>query len=275
MVLNISKRLLFIASFFFFSFNANAWGVLGHRIVGKIAESYLTPNAKKQVAKILGTETMGMSANWADFIKSDTALSYLSPWHYMDVKGGLSYAEFQSYLKNDTVTDAYTKLNFLFKELKNKNLAKDKKVMYLKLLIHIVGDIHQPLHVGHTEDRGGNDIKVFWMGSPTNLHTVWDSRLIDFQQLSYTEYAAAINHATKAERNTLQKQPLKDWLYQTYQIAEKVYGDIHADEKLGFLYNYKFIEILNHQLLVGGIHLAGLLNEIFDSKPPSTHYHKK
>ena len=257
------KKAAVLILFFYLPVQSNAWGVLGHRIVGEIAESYLTPKAKNEIKKILGTESIAIAANWADFIKSDSTMSYLSPWHYVDIKGGLSFAEFKDYFKKDTIADAFTKLNFLIKELKNKNLPMDKKAMYLKLVIHIVGDIHQPLHVGHPEDKGGNDIKVTWLGSPTNLHSVWDSKLIDIQQLSYTEYAAAINHTTISQRKALQKQQLIDWLYQTYQVADKVYANIKPDDKLSFQYNYKFIGILEQQLLRGGVHLAGLLNEIF------------
>ena len=266
MALSIFKRIIIISLFFYLPSHTNAWGVLGHRIVGQIADSYLTPTAKKEIQKILGTESIAMSSNWADFIKSDSTMDYISPWHYVNIKGGLSREEFHAYFKNDTIADAYTKINFLVKELKNRSLAKDKKAMYLKLLIHIVGDIHQPLHVGRPEDRGGNDIKVTWFGAATNLHSVWDSRLIDFQQLSYTEYTAAINHISPARRAMLQKQNLIDWFYQSYQIAEKVYADIKPDERLSYLYNYKFIAILDQQLLIGGVHLAGLLNEIFSPR---------
>jgi hypothetical protein len=265
-MINISKKICIIFLFFYLPFQTNAWGVLGHRIVGQIADSYLTLTAKKAISKILGNESIAMATNWADFIKSDTTLKYISPWHYADINGGLSYLEFQTYLKNDTIVDAYTQLNFLIKQLKNKQLTKDKKAMYLKLLIHIVGDIHQPLHVGHVEDEGGNKIKVTWFGTPTNLHSVWDSKIIDFQQLSYTEYATAINHTTLAQRITLQKQPLNDWFYQTYQIAGKVYNDIKPDDKLSYVYNYNYIDILNQQLLIGGVHLAALLNDIFGAK---------
>jgi hypothetical protein len=264
--MNVLKSIVFISLFFYLPLQLNAWGALGHRIVGQIAESYLTPTAKKEIQKILGTESIAISANWADFIKSDSTMDYLSPWHYINIKSGLSQEEFHTYFKNDTIVDAYTKLNFLTRELKNKSLAKDKKAMYLKLLIHIVGDIHQPLHIGKPEDRGGNDVKVTWFGSATNLHSVWDSRLIDFQQLSYTEYTDAINHISPTRRAMLQKQRLIDWLYQSYQVVEKVYADIKPDEKLSYLYNYKFIGMLNQQLLIGGVHLAGLLNEIFGGK---------
>ena len=112
-MINISKKIIIVCFFFYLPFQSNAWGVLGHRIVGQIADSYLTPTAKKAISKILGNESIAMATNWADFIKSDTTMKYLSPWHYVDINGGLSYPEFQSYLKNDTIVDAYTQLNFL------------------------------------------------------------------------------------------------------------------------------------------------------------------
>jgi hypothetical protein len=262
----IFKKVVLISLFFYLPFNSNAWGVLGHRIVGQIAESYLSPNAKKEVIKILGTESIAMATNWADFIRSDTSFNYLSKWHYININEGLAFEEVQAILKNDTTVNAYTKINFLSKQLRTKSLTKEIKTFYLKLLIHIVGDIHQPMHVGRPDDQGGNKVNVLWFNAPTNLHSVWDSRLIDFQQLSYTEYAAAINHTTKAQRLFWQKQPISEWIWESYQMAEKIYGDIMPDDKLGYLYNYKFIETVNNGLLKGGVHLAGLLNEIFKIK---------
>lgn len=265
--MNISKRIkgiISIALFFYLPLQVNGWGMIGHRVVGEIADSYLTPYAKQEVAKILGTESIAMASNWPDFIKSDSTMAYLSPWHYLNIKGGLTFNEVQTFLKNDTAVDAYTKINFLVKELKNKKLPGDKKAAYLKLLIHIVGDIHQPLHAGRPEDLGGNRIKVLWLNVPYNLHQVWDVQLITFQELSYTEYSAAINHTTRAQRMLWQKQPVSEWVWESYQIAEKIYADVkQPEEKLGYNYNYKFIETLNRQLLKGGVHLARLLNEIF------------
>jgi len=259
-----SKKLLLLVLFFYLPFQSGAWGLLGHRIVGQIADHYLTPLARIQVAKILGIESIAMTSNWPDFIRSDTSYNYLSNWHYINIKGGMSYNEVRSLLFSDTAINAYTKINFLVKELRKKNLPTKDKLFYLRFLIHIVGDIHQPLHVGRPEDRGGNQIKVLWFNVPYNLHQVWDQQLINFQQLSYTEYTTAIDHTTKAQRIAWQKEPLHDWFWQSYQIAEKVYGDVKMpDEKLGYLYNFLYIDILNNQLLKGGIHLAGLLNSIY------------
>ena len=131
-------------------------------------------------------------------------------------------------------------------------------------MIHLVGDIHQPLHVGRLEDLGGNKVKVLWFKDSSNLHQVWDEKLIDFQQLSYTEYAAAINFSSKEQRKIWQEEPLSLWFYQSYQHAEKIYAEVKApDEKLGYQYNFKYIKTLDEQLLKGGVRLAGLLNDIF------------
>jgi len=265
MILRNINKFALLYLFFLLPFYTNAWGVLGHRIVGQIAESYLTPKAKLEISKILGTESIAMATNWADFIKSDSTMAYLSPWHYLNIPRGLTFSEVQSYLKNDTIVDAYTKINFLVKQLKSKQLSKDRKTFYLKLLIHFVGDIHQPLHVAELEE-GGNKIKVLWFNSPSNLHQVWDSKLIDFQQLSYTEYSNAINHTTKTERMLWQKQPMNEWIWNSYQISEKIFDDVkQPEEKLGYQYNFKYINILNQQLVKGGVHLAGLLNQLFGS----------
>jgi hypothetical protein len=263
MLLRNVKKILLLGCFFYLPFTSMAWGVLGHRIVGQVADSYLSLNAKKAIAKILGTESIAMASNWPDFIKSDTTFAYLSPWHYVNIKAGMTIAEVKDFLDKDTNVDAYTKINFLVKELKNKKLSAGNKAFYLKLLIHIVGDIHQPLHVGRIDDLGGNKIKLTWFGTPTNLHRVWDEQLINFQQLSYTEYTTAINHTTASQRKIWQKQGLKTWIYESYQSVEKIYADVKPDDKLDYLYNFKFVGLLNTQLLKGGVHLAGLLNEIF------------
>jgi hypothetical protein len=258
------KKIIFLFLIFSLPVYSFGWGVLGHRIVGNIAENYLTAKAKKAIHKILGDESMAMASNWADFIKSDNAYRYISSWHYIDFDPGMSKDQIEDYLAKDTATDIYTKMNFLINELKNKELPVDKKKMDLKLLIHFVGDVHQPFHVGHREDLGGNKIKVTWFNKPTNLHAVWDEQLVDFQQLSYTEYTEAINHTTTEQRRAWQKQPISDWIVESYQLSEKLYDDIKkSDQKLSYRYNYDHIQQVNEQLLKAGVRLAGLLNEIF------------
>ena len=172
MIFNRIKKTILLILFFYLPFSSMAWGVLGHRIVGQIADTYLTKQTKKEIYKILGNESIAITSNWPDFIKSDPAYDYLDRWHYINLKAGLSESVVKAYLVTDTVTDAYTKINWLTVQLKNKELEQDKRVLYLRLLVHIVGDIHQPLHVGRPDDRGGNSIKILWFNNPFNLHQI-------------------------------------------------------------------------------------------------------
>ena len=240
-----------------------SWGVLGHRIVGQVAEAYLTKNTKAKIKNLLGNESIALAANWGDFIKSDSNYNYLSSWHYDNFPAGLSRDSFYTFLRSDTTDGAYKALNFLQGELKRKDLPVEKQAMYLKLLIHFVGDIHQPLHMGRLEDLGGNRIRVLWFNDNVNLHQVWDERLVNFQQLSYTEYEKAINHPTPAQRKAWANSPVEDWLYESYQCAEKIYAGVSPDQKLGYRYNFDYISMVNEQLLKGGLRLAKLLNEIY------------
>jgi S1/P1 Nuclease len=261
---NFLKKLILGIAIIYAPLQSWAWGAEGHRIAGQIADSYLTPKARKAIQAILGNESIAITSNWADFIKSDPSYNYLSVWHYVDLDKVYTYPELQDYLNHDTNVDAYTKLQFLISELKKNDLSKENKLLYLRMLIHVAEDVHQPLHVGHTEDKGGNDIKVTWFNNSTNLHSVWDSQLIEFQQLSYTEYTAAINHTTAAQRAEWQKAPISQWLFESNQIAEKLYSEVKSGDALNvYKYNFSHIDIVNQQLVKAGVRLAGILNKLF------------
>lgn len=259
-------KISFVIVLFSFPVKAMCWGQLGHRVVAEIADSYLTAKTKAEIKKILGNESIAMASNWGDFIKSDTTYKYLDTWHYINFEKNLTYSQLKEVLKKDTgkVNDAYAAITFLTKELKKKSLTLQKKRMYLKLLIHFVGDVHQPLHVSPVGTTGGNDVKVQWFGQSSNLHRVWDSELIEGQQLSYTEYAAYLNHPTSAQIKKWQAEPLSKWLYDSYVLAQDLHNEItEANPKLSYRYNYDHIKTLEQQMLKGGVHLAGLLNDIF------------
>ncbi len=259
-----AKYLLLIALFFYLPVSSWAWGMLGHRIVGQVAESYLSKKTKKEIRKILGSESVAMSSTWADFIKSDSTYDYLDTWHYINFPKNLQLAEFQAFLAKDTGVNAYNKINFLAAELKKKDLPADKKRMYLRLIIHFVGDIHQPLHASPDGTAGGNAVRVTWFGQNTNLHRVWDSQLIENQQLSYTEYATHINHTSRVQRALWQGQPMSQWLFESYSISDRLIDEIkEPNARLGYEYNFKYVDLLNEQLLKGGVRLAAVLNDIF------------
>ncbi|MCO5935539.1 S1/P1 nuclease [Mucilaginibacter sp. RB4R14] len=261
---SIFKKIILGIAIIYLPVQAMAWGTNGHRISGQIADSYLNAKARAAIKAILGTESLAITSNWADFIKSDPQYNYLYNWHFINMEREYSYPEMQEFLKKDTLTDAYTKINFLVGELKKKNLAKNNKRLALRMLIHIIEDIHQPMHTGHLSDKGGNDVKLKWFDKDTNLHSIWDSQLIDFQQLSYTEYVSWINHPTVAQIKDWQKSPVSQWLLESNHLAAKIYAGVKDTDKINvYKYNFEYIGTLNDQLVKGGVRVAALLNQIF------------
>jgi hypothetical protein len=264
--MKMMKKLFIAALFFYLPLQTMAWGQLGHRIVAQIADSYLTPKARLELQKILGNESLAMAANWGDFIKSDPNYKYLYNWHFVDLKAGESFDSAAAYLQTDTLPNAYNKINFMVRELKsNKSLPADKKLLYVRMIIHIVGDIHQPFHCGRADDQGGNKVQLMWGNEQTNMHSIWDTKLIESQQYSYTEYANNLNHTTAAQRAAWQKTDLLHVVYESNQIAEGLYNEIKEPNQKLNVYNYIFLHIhtAEDQMLKGGVRLAGILNGIF------------
>lgn len=235
------------------------WGQTGHRVIGQIAEWHLSKRTYQQISKILGPESMAMASTWMDEIRSDTTYNFTYTWHWVTIPTGQQYDQ----AIQEPTGNAYAALQNIITALKSDTLSSLEEEAYLKMLIHLVGDLHQPLHVGTGEDRGGNDVQVQWMGEDTNLHSVWDSRMIDSKQLSFTELAQHLNRQiTKQLRKNWQAASLADWLKEAMALRAAVY-DIPEDHSLGYHYLYKNYPIVEQRLLVAGVRLAGILNEIY------------
>lgn len=250
------KNLLVIL-FMMTSFSALAWGPIGHRVVGEVASKHLDNKAKRAIKELLGHESMAISSNWADFIKSDRSWDKASPWHYVTIEDDQTY-ETSSINPQGDVVEA---IGRMIKTLKDKKASNLQKVQALKFLIHFVGDIHQPFHVGRGPDRGGNNIIVKWFNTESNMHRVWDEDLINYQQLSYTEYAVMVDHASKDEIKQWQSDDINVWIRENIMLRPLIYAI--GDGKLGYDYNFKVVKAMNLQLQKAGVRLAGILNEIY------------
>ena len=189
-----------------------AWAAEGHKICGQIAVNYLTPKAKQAIKAILGNESLAAAGTWADNIKGNPNYHYLQVWHFVDIDKTFTYPQLVSWLNDDNRIDAYTRLNFLIYKLKQNQLTSYDRLLLLHLLIHLVEDVHQPLHTGHTYDHGGNSIKLRWFNKRTNLHSVWDYQLINYQHMGYKRYAALIDHPAPQQVLQWQRAPISQWI---------------------------------------------------------------
>lgn len=251
-------KIIVLISALFCSLMAGAWGMIGHRVVGEVAEAHLNENAKERVAAILGTMTLAEVSNWMDDIKSDDRYDSLRPWHYTTIPEGKTYADITPSDNGDVVQGIKQMIN----GLKSGELSAQREKEFLMILVHLVGDVHQPLHVGNGEDRGGNDIKVEWFWESSNLHRVWDSGMIDSKQYSYTELSKLVNHPTKEEVATWQSSSVEDWANECLVFRDGIY-DLPSNNKINYEYRYAHWDTIKQQLCKGGVRLAGILNEIY------------
>lgn len=234
------------------------WGQIGHRTVGHIADGMLTKKAQKHVKRVLGNETLAEVSTWMDEVRSDDAYDYANTWHYCTIPDGMTYEEAPTQEGGDVVWA----IEKMIKELKSGNLTAIQEETNLRFLVHLVGDIHQPLHVGNGTDRGGNDVKVTWFGSKTNLHSVWDSRMIDGKQFSYTELADWVNHASKTQVKEWQSASVRDWAHESMTYRDQVYA-VPENGRLSYRYSYDNFDLIKLRIHQAGVRLAGVINDIY------------
>ena len=243
-----------------------AWGTTGHRVIAQLAEENISKKTKKEIDRLLEGYPMAYWANWADFIKSDTTgkWDHTHIWHYFNITGNLSHQAFMEEIKKANQENVYGQISVFQEILKNKNASDDEKRIALYFLIHLVGDLHQPMHIGRLDDLGGNLITVYWFNNPTNIHSIWDSALLNYENYSYTEYTAILNKLNKTEKTKLKSGTLEDWLFETYQITNEIYTSIKKEDKLQYDYQYKYKYTVELLLKRAGLRLARILDESFN-----------
>ncbi len=255
--------LIFLIVFSYHQSSANNtadWGPTGHRTTGVIAEKHLTKKAKKHIDQLLHGQSLALVSTFGDDIKSDSRYNKFYTWHYVNFPFNTKYKDSDKNPKGDVITG----IDYCIQVLKNKNSSIEDQIFYLKLLVHLIGDMHQPLHVGKAEDKGGNDIQVRWFNKGTNLHRLWDSDMIEHFNMSYTELAANADQLSKHQIKMIQEGSVLDWVYETQKLAMQTYNSAKIGEKLGYRYAYDHFSTARSQLQKAGIRLAKILNDIYD-----------
>ena len=261
---------LLCATLFLSSISAFAWGPKGHDVVAAIAEQHLTKKARKALDELLDGKSIVYFSSWMDSIQNspywENGYNQTKTWHYGNVDKGLTY---QTMAKNPA-GDVVTGLEFLTKELTENfdNLTDSMKVDYVKMIVHMVGDLHCPMHAGRLSDRGGNGMKVRWFGQNTNLHSVWDSKMIDSaRKWNYSEWVEQLDRTDKKFKKSVMCGTYEEWFVDTVEGAASIYEYVEnmgvENPNLSYKYVYEFSPLLEDRLLVGGYRLAYVLNMIF------------
>jgi hypothetical protein len=253
------KKLLFLL-IPFLSF-ANDWGKTGHRIVGEIAERQLTEEVREIVYDILDGESLSSVSTWPDEMRSNPDWKPYDKWHYVNLPLDVEYPDANTPEENVvTIIERATAI------LKSPTADKEMKKFYLKYLIHLVGDLHQPMHTGRYEDYGGSKIRLKFKGrkgteTNTNLHVLWDSNLIDDFKMSFTEWS---NHLeNKFRKKEVKQSNVLEWTFESHWWARDIYKNTKEGDYLSYDYVYKYQPVLEKRLYQAGKRLGNLLNEIF------------
>lgn len=234
-----------------------AWGPTGHRAIGEVANEYLSLRAKKKLLSIMDGQSLAMASTWMDEVRADRKYDHWADWHWVTIPDGRTYEETEKNAKGDIIQT----LERVILELKSGQLNVEAQRERIKILVHLVGDIHQPLHVGTGNDKGGNEVAVKWFGGRSNLHRVWDSDMIEHSLLSYTELAQSLPRPARQDRAVWQQASVREWAMESYKLRTDVYAI--GDGSLGYGYSYKHWSTVSRRLLQAGVRLAGVLNEIY------------
>lgn len=234
------------------------WGNTGHRAIGEIANKHLSKKIRRKIKKLLNGQSLAMISTYADDIKSDRAYRKYSTWHYVNLNDNETYKTSKKNPKGDLVTGIAKCKQVIM----DATSSREDKIFHLKMLVHLIGDLHQPMHVGRVSDRGGNDFKVKWFYNGSNMHRVWDSEMINSFNMTYTELANNTSALSKAQVKSLQEGTVVDWANESKVIAQKIYRSAKSEENLRYRYMYDHFKTVREQLQKGGIRLAKVLTEI-------------
>lgn len=238
-----------------------AWGPKGHDVVAYIAEQHLSKRAKRSIEQILDGHSMVYVANWMDNASHTPEYSYTKTWHYCNIE----HAEdgYEGAYK-EPKGDVVVAINDIVLRLKSGELSVAEERVQLMMLIHLVGDLHNPMHVGRVSDRGGNGVKVKFFGKSTNLHSAWDSDIVEAaHRWSYKEWQEQIDRVTKNQCKSYMQGDVVSWISDTLTITSQIYEETPAGTNISYDYVAKYTPIIEEQLLKGGIRLASLLEEIY------------
>lgn len=254
---------------------AAAWGPIGHRVSADLAGRNISGHTRAEIELILGKEGLEEAATWPDEQRSNPGPFWqetAGAYHYVTLPTGRTV----DMLEHPPEGDAITALEQFTGVLRDPAASREDKALALRFVVHIVADLHMPLHVGKEGDRGGNDFKVLWFEEPTNLHWVWDEGMILRQQLSYSEYAVRLERrTTPGEVIAWWDADPAIWIAESVELRDRLYPVTGGEQGLGtegspvmlsWQYQYDWMPSVELRLQQSGVRLAAYLDRVFAPK---------
>ncbi len=249
---------------------ASAWGTAGHSVVAEIAQRRLSPDVLRQVKDLLGGDvSLASEAAWAD----DIALARPETirWHFVNIPyAATGYdpdRDCQETPKGDCIIKAITRFRMV---LADRSVPKASRAEALKFLVHLIGDIHQPMHCIDRNDAGGSQLPVLFYDRPMSLHAVWDFGLIEKHTFDWGDYVRQIEQLWLPGQDVvaLRRGEPVDWAWDAHMAAVNVSYVLPEDLRLGDDYFRRSLPVVTQQLALAGVRLARVLNEALSEPQP-------
>ena len=257
-----------------------AWGTVGHRTIAEIAESLIQPATAKRIGQILPGKSMASVSTWADAARDKAEWSSTAWYHFEKIYEGKSYIQnLRDLPQTDRELGGVVAAILQAEKIFTSSSSTDvDKLNALKFIIHFVGDVHQPLHTGRPDDKGGNKIPRVWNGFKTNLHAIWDSSIIE---LGHEDIFPLADKASKEDvyapylmakfkdvkLTTAQLTDVSLWVDESLAMRPDAYTYMDENEED---YTHRFIEDVDARIYLAGVRLAAMLNQmVIKEKPPT------
>lgn len=255
------RYLITLITALFVTFSAFAWGAKGHDVVACIAQRNLSKRAERRITTLLQGQSMVYVANWMDNASHTPEYEHTKTWHYVNVEPSEgSYYDSEKEPKGDVVVA----IDSIIERIKSGELSKEEERIELMMLIHLVGDMHCPMHAGHKSDRGGNSTKVRYFGQQKSLHTLWDSDIVESaHRWSYSEWAEQIDRVGRKQERKIQQGTPSEWIEESVALVEDIYNNSPTNQNLSYDYVARYAPVIELQLLKGGLRLAAILEQLY------------
>jgi hypothetical protein len=232
-----------------------AWGPRGHKIVVQVARQYLDKSVMDSIDAYLDDITFEKAAYWMDEVKMNVNYDFMLPWHFVSIEADKTYVR----SKNPDIVNVLEKT---INTLKNKKNTSRKEIfLSLKVLTHLVADIHSPVHCGFVKDRNGKNVKLRFFFKATTLHDVWDEDIPEYKSMTVDDCMKLASLLHKNDIARYQKTDVLKWMEESRVLLSAVYD--FKGNKLGDEYLDKAAPVIKMQLLKAGIRLAAILNQTF------------
>jgi nuclease S1 len=242
------------------------WGRDGHKMVCMIAWWEMKSSTQSKISALLGDDEsyprFMESCLWADNVRGrDEKYDRWSTAHYVNLPRGAS-----SFNAERDCGEAFCVVEGIeesLSALRNPNRSKAEHAVDLKFLSHFVGDIHQPLHAGYADDRGGNDTKVTLFGKPSNMHGMWDYGLLEHSGKPWIDYASILYfEISDADRIAWSSTNPAKWTEESFEVVSTSAYNL-IDTEIGQAYYDQHIQIIESRIKQAGVRLADLLDATF------------